>query len=67
MGANNADFVGSGNAARSTELDGTGSGTDIHGAPTATSHLDGPPAIAVSGSQNKFTGSTASAPAYSGT
>jgi len=67
MGANNADFNGSGNSARSTEFDGTGSGTDIHGAPTATNHLDGPAAINTNNGQNNFAGHTAGKVAYDGT
>lgn len=67
MGANNADFSGSGNSARSNQFDGSGSGTDIHGAMDATTHFDGPSAITTNSSQNSTTGSTASKVAYSGT
>jgi len=67
MGANNADFGGSGNAARSNQFDGSGSSTDIHGAMQATTKMDGPSAIKTNTSQNADTGHTAGAVAYGGT
>jgi hypothetical protein len=67
MGANISDFMGSGNSARSTQLDGAGSGTDMTGAMQSVQKFDGPGALSTNNTQNKFTGKTAGAVAYRGT
>jgi hypothetical protein len=56
MGANNSDFFDGGNNARLNQ----------YGAPAETEALDGPKALSISGSENKFAGHTAGQVAGSG-